>query len=152
MDDMLPVGISEIAVKLGVKRATVDQWLQRRLLPPPDWTVGGRPAWNWPTVRRWAEETGRIEVVTIAELAAEIGDGITTPERVARFAGCLSEYDPRTGQLPKPWYGKGMGATFTRDEADDLLAEWARASRATDGFTDLLDGTEPIERAPSAVL
>lgn len=152
MDDVLPVGIPEIAVKLGVKRATVDQWLQRRLLPPPDWTVGGRPAWNWPTVRRWAEETGRIEVVTIAELAAEIGDRIATPERVARFAGCLSEYDPRTGRLPKPWYGKGMGATFTRDEADDLLAEWARASRATDGFTDLLDGTEPIERAPGSVL
>jgi predicted DNA-binding transcriptional regulator AlpA len=54
-----PVGIPEVAEKLGVKRATVDQWIQRGLLPEPDWTVGGRPAWNWPTVWRWAEETGR---------------------------------------------------------------------------------------------
>jgi predicted DNA-binding transcriptional regulator AlpA len=58
--DILPVGIPEIADKLGVKRATVDQWIQRGLLPPPDWTIGGRPAWNWPTIRRWAAGTGRI--------------------------------------------------------------------------------------------
>lgn len=54
-----PVGIIEIAEKLGVKRATVDQWLQRGLLPEPDWTVGGRPAWEWSSIARWAEETGR---------------------------------------------------------------------------------------------
>lgn len=54
-----PVGIPEVAEKLGVKRATVDQWIQREIFPAPDWTVGGRPAWDWSTVRRWAEETGR---------------------------------------------------------------------------------------------
>lgn len=54
-----PVGIIEIAEKLGVKRATVDQWLQRDLLPEPDWTVGGRPAWEWSSIARWAQETGR---------------------------------------------------------------------------------------------
>lgn len=66
--DILPVGIPEIAEKLGVKRATVDQWIQRNLLPPPDWTVGGRPAWNWVNIRRWAEENGRYREDTMARL------------------------------------------------------------------------------------
>lgn len=54
-----PVGIQEIAEKLSVVRATVDQWIHRGIFPERDWTVGGRPAWEWSTVRRWAEETGR---------------------------------------------------------------------------------------------
>lgn len=49
-----PVGPPEIAERLGVKRRTVDQWRQRRLgFPEPRWTVGGRPAWNWPDVSAW---------------------------------------------------------------------------------------------------
>lgn len=60
MDEILPVGIPEIAERLGVGRPTVDQWIQRELLPPRDWTVGGRPAWNWPTIRNWAQATGRL--------------------------------------------------------------------------------------------
>lgn len=59
-DEVLPVGIVEIADRLGVKRATVDQWLQRGLLPDPRWTVGGRPAWAWSDVQAWAVETGRL--------------------------------------------------------------------------------------------
>lgn len=55
-----PVGIAEIADRLGVKRPTVDIWRQRNLLPEPRWTVGGRPAWNWPDIQGWAEETGRL--------------------------------------------------------------------------------------------
>lgn len=55
-----PVGATEIAARLGVTRPTVDQWGQRRLLPGPDWTVGGRPAWRWSTIERWARETGRL--------------------------------------------------------------------------------------------
>lgn len=55
-----PVGIPEIAARLHVKRATVDMWRFRDTrFPEPDWTVGGRPAWNWPSVERWARETGR---------------------------------------------------------------------------------------------
>lgn len=65
---ILPVGIPEIAERLGVKRATVDQWIQRGLMPPPDWTVGGRPAWNWAAIHRWAEETGRLRPDTIRAL------------------------------------------------------------------------------------
>lgn len=60
-----PVGIQEIAEKLGVARATVDQWIQRGIFPAQDWTVGGRPAWDWSTVRRWAETTNRYSEGTM---------------------------------------------------------------------------------------
>lgn len=54
------VGAVEIARRLGVARATVDQWRQRSVLPDPRWQVGGRPAWSWAEVRAWAEETARL--------------------------------------------------------------------------------------------
>ena len=51
-----PVGAVEIADRLGVKRRTVDQWRRRRIgFPPPRWTVGGRPAWDWPDIAAWDE-------------------------------------------------------------------------------------------------
>lgn len=53
------VGLAEIAERLDVQRATVDQWRQRRLLPEPAWTVGGRPAWPWQVIDRWAAAHGR---------------------------------------------------------------------------------------------
>lgn len=56
-----PVGAVEIAARLGVQRATVDQWQQRKLLPQPRWTVGGRPAWDWADIAAWATATGRLE-------------------------------------------------------------------------------------------
>ena len=55
-----PVGILEIATRLKVKRDTVNKWRDRGLFPPPRWTVGGRPAWHWPEVLEWAEETNRV--------------------------------------------------------------------------------------------
>lgn len=57
-----PVGAVEIADRLHVKRATVDQWRQRdgAHFPPPRWTVGGRPAWNWHDIETWARTTGRL--------------------------------------------------------------------------------------------
>lgn len=55
-----PVGLAEIADRLHVARRTVDSWQNRGLLPEPRWTVGGRPAWDWDTIRTWAVETGRL--------------------------------------------------------------------------------------------
>jgi predicted site-specific integrase-resolvase len=56
-----PVGLAEIADRLGVKRQTADNWQQRGVLPPPRWTVGGRPAWSWQRdIEPWARETGRL--------------------------------------------------------------------------------------------
>lgn len=139
--EILPVGIPEIAAKLGVRRPTVDQWIQRNLLPEPDWTVGGRPAWNWPTIRRWAEETGRI--VTLAELTAELALPAGAAEKVARFAGAFETHDPRTGRLPKPWNGQGLGAVFTRAEADVLVGEWYREARGAETLSYLSYGQDP---------
>jgi predicted DNA-binding transcriptional regulator AlpA len=55
-----PVGMTEIAQRLGVKRDTVQHWSVRKVLPPAEWTVGGRPAWSWSTIETWARETGRL--------------------------------------------------------------------------------------------
>lgn len=55
-----PVGVVEIAARLGVGRKAVDKWRQRDLgFPAPAWTVGGRPAWRWADVEAWARSTGR---------------------------------------------------------------------------------------------
>lgn len=55
-----PVGAKEVAERLGVATKTVEQWKWRGLLPEQKWTVGGRAAWNWPDIERWARDTGRI--------------------------------------------------------------------------------------------
>lgn len=55
-----PVGAVEIAERAKVQRATVDQWRQRDgTFPAARWTVGGRPAWDWPDVLDWLRSTGR---------------------------------------------------------------------------------------------
>lgn len=56
-----PVGLAEIAERLGVRRQTAKDWKQRGLLPAPEGTVSGAPTWNWPTIERWARKTGRLK-------------------------------------------------------------------------------------------
>lgn len=58
---LLVVGEVEIAERLGVQRNTVNVWRKRGLLPAPQWTVSGLPAWDWAVIRRWAIETGRLD-------------------------------------------------------------------------------------------
>lgn len=62
MTECEPVGAVEIADRLGVARGTVDRWRLRPAVQfrQPRWTVGGRPAWNWPDIEAWAQETGRL--------------------------------------------------------------------------------------------
>lgn len=57
--DCDPVGLAEIAARLGVKPQTARVWRTRKLLPDPRWTVSGQPSWNWPDIEAWARETGR---------------------------------------------------------------------------------------------
>ena len=56
----MPVGIAEIAALCGVKRATVDQWRTRQILPPPQGQISGAPWWWDDQIRRWAKSTGRL--------------------------------------------------------------------------------------------
>jgi hypothetical protein len=63
------VGLKEMAERLGVKQQTAAAWRHRGLLPPPEGTVSGAPAWTWATIERWAIQTGRFGGV--AEFIAE---------------------------------------------------------------------------------
>lgn len=55
-----PVGTLEIAKRLGVRQQTVAMWKLRGLLPAPEWTISGNPAWDWPDIEVWARESGRL--------------------------------------------------------------------------------------------
>lgn len=59
-----PVGLIELAAILQVSRDTVDKWRTRDLLPAPEWTVGGRPAWNLATIAKWIRDTDRTWLLT----------------------------------------------------------------------------------------
>lgn len=66
----VPVGMPEIAKRLGVAGTTVQQWRYRELLPDPWWTVGGGPAWPWWVIESWAQRTGRLTpIITTKEQA-----------------------------------------------------------------------------------
>ena len=58
--DTMPLGRSEVADLLGVRAATVGQWITRDLMPAPDGRISGSPVWHRETVTAWATETGRI--------------------------------------------------------------------------------------------
>lgn len=62
-----PVGIDEIAVRLGVTRHTVTMWRQRSKtwkqvprFPEPTGRLSGRDWWWWKVVEDWAEQAGRL--------------------------------------------------------------------------------------------
>ncbi len=56
-----PVGVAEIAERLGVRPQTAQVWRYRKLLPDPAYVVSGQPAWDWSTIEKWARETGRLK-------------------------------------------------------------------------------------------
>ena len=58
-DNADPVGLVEIAKRLGVERQTAKTWKLRKLLPDAPWIVSGAPAWDWPDIVKWAQATGR---------------------------------------------------------------------------------------------
>jgi hypothetical protein len=69
MMEMDIVGLKEIAMRMGVKQQTAAAWRHRGLLPAPEGTVSGAPAWQWQTIEEWAIRTGRVGGV--AEFVAE---------------------------------------------------------------------------------
>lgn len=96
-------------------------------------TRNGKPAAR---IIRYIEET-----FTVADLAMSVGMS-RNPERVARWAGCFIEHDPRTGRLPKPWWGQGMGATFSQTQLDQLTAEWHEDATLAEGMA--IDNPDPV--------
>lgn len=60
-DEADPVGVMEIAARLGVKDRSVHMWKRRDRLPAPDYdAINGGIAWEWATILWWAGETGRL--------------------------------------------------------------------------------------------
>lgn len=55
-----PVGVREIAERLGVRQQTVAQWKYKGLMPDAPWVVSGYPCWPWDQIEQWARRTGRI--------------------------------------------------------------------------------------------
>lgn len=56
-----PVGLKEVANLLNYPIGTAYMWRARKVLPDPDYLVGGRPAWWWhQTILPWAQATGRV--------------------------------------------------------------------------------------------
>jgi len=64
--DADPVGVKDIAERLGVKQQTVSMWRFRSQegklpvpMPEPRWTVSDMPVWQWSDIKKWAKKTGR---------------------------------------------------------------------------------------------
>jgi hypothetical protein len=56
-----PVGLQDIAQRMGVPENTVRVWHTRRVLPEARWRVSGRPAWDFDKdILPWAKKTGRL--------------------------------------------------------------------------------------------
>lgn len=55
-----PVGIQEVAERLGVKHQTVRAWRVLGALPPAWAELAVGPVWKWSTIRQWARDTGRL--------------------------------------------------------------------------------------------
>lgn len=52
--DCDPVGVTEIARRLGRPRDTIQKWRTRHQdFPQPRWTIHGAAAWNWPDIAAW---------------------------------------------------------------------------------------------------
>jgi hypothetical protein len=55
-----PLTADEVALLMDRKRATVDHWRRRGILPPTDCTPDGVPLWNREAVVSWGYSTGRL--------------------------------------------------------------------------------------------
>jgi hypothetical protein len=83
------VGLKEIAERLGVKQQTAAAWRHRGVLPPPEGTVSGAPAWQWQTIEQWAKATGRLGGVAEFVAAETRGWRVIDGAEVAIGAGVV---------------------------------------------------------------
>lgn len=91
-----PVGVREVAERLGVQQQTVSMWRYRKLMPPPRWTVSGQPAWDWRDIEAWAWNTNRKneEMTMIGKKAIQFQ--VSDPEHDARYCVGTMVFDDAT--------------------------------------------------------
>jgi len=133
------VGQKEIADRLRVAPNTVYQWGKRNLLPPPEGTVGGDPAWHWSTIEAWAQRTGRLPglreaildlLMTVAASTSPIanhliarGFGRSIPQ-VWRALNDL-HYEGLVGrQIPDDWCITDMGRQVVEARRSGAARLW----------------------------
>jgi len=115
-----PLGVTEIAKVLGVKKATVSQWLQRSILPKPDASVnGGRTKiWKLKNIIDWANATGRNR--TNADY--------TKAKANASSGGHYWRYDKLQTSQWNAWTTNGKSvsteAPVTKKTIKDLEKQW----------------------------
>lgn len=109
-----PMGLSDIAARLHMTQENVQVLHHRNQLPKHRWIVSGRPCWNWPDIRQWAEKTGRLIDETVA------ADGLTQAHeagpfdkdnQVCRRCGELYTIDQYLAVAPGTLFAKRRGDT-----------------------------------------
>lgn len=133
------ISMTEAAKILGITRQGVHKRVKTGHLPAA--LAGDTIVLRRDLIVSIAYQEGQL--LTWADLAATLGLPREAAEKVARFAGALTPHDPRTGRIPQPWAGQGMGYLLTRDQADELAAEWGRAAREAEGLSLLTYGRDP---------
>jgi len=148
-----PVGLTEIAARLGVQEQSAHNWRTRGRLPEPRWTVGGRPAWDWHLdIHPWAATTGRLHrkdhpmatttqitsighLLDLTPLAGDFADEHDMATANAAFAAAVDAAAPE-------------GITVLAN--GDVIATLAAADEARDvdwkALTDSIDGEAILER------
>lgn len=156
-----PVGATEIANRASVLRATVEQWTRRHAtFPEPRWTVGGRPAWNWPDVEEWLHMTKRgsdndappafvaewlsANRIPLAPDPADRGSDIWAEwdahRRKVELGAWVSQACPRCGQTGPARLSLVVPPGFTDNNWQHGCGEWWSPARTHVVVKDLPDG------------
>lgn len=134
-----PVGVLEVAVRLGVKDRTVHQWLNRGLMPPADFgVVNGSRAWNWLTILGWAGVSGRLHGDVLRgefrsvfgqDAEAERWGGPQTGDPLSRLEALLASVAPTPlSRNGKPAVGKTR--RHTEKSVETFLVDGSTVSPA----------------------
>jgi hypothetical protein len=99
-----PVGILEVASRLGVQDRSVHMMRRRDRLPEPDYdSINGSRAWHWRTILWWAGETGRLYSTSL-ENEYRVTFGLEPPIVVngRHLSGLVMRPDPHAEQPKVP--------------------------------------------------
>src|SRR4029077_13987673 len=95
----------------------------RRMLPEPDGSVSGNPAWEWATIEKWAWATGRMPDLRLRILGllakAPNGGGFATPITHALIANGWAGGEtspPRIASVLTDLFEEGYVSIHLRNE------------------------------------